>query len=624
LARSVPFFLVGIWSGTVKAYDPVFAVLLLFGSLFWLSLRIFRIRKWLSYTERWKVGTALYIGLFAAGFETGYLQDERLSESHITHRKATALIGELVSEPVKKGSRFRAVMKSEAALTQGKWTAVSGKVLVYFPGEFPLTGYSIGSRVLICSSCQAAEPPALPGQFDFREWLARKQVYDICRPSHSQFCLLPSERGFSLEGFMADLQKRLIGIFREAGFSGNELGVVSALVLGDDDGVDNSLLHAFSASGTLHVLSVSGMHVAVIHLAVERLLSVFYRRRKVHWSRTTISMIFLWSYALLTGFSPAVRRAASMLSLVLIGKTLNRPADIWNLLAASVLILVAFRPGLLFESGFQLSYAAVAGILGFYPWLSERTGEGGRLTGFVIKSVCVALSAQWFTFPLGLYYFHQFPNYFLPANLVIIPWSTAVMFGGILLLFLHPFPVLFAAAASILHWLTAGLNRTVLLFDRLPGAQTAGIWMSGAECVLLLGAVIFITLFLTSRRNLRLFSSLALLFCFFGVRIWNTCSVRERTTVFSWNSGRLPVTLVCGLRSLTIGKNNEADSLRITNGLDAMGVTRRERYSVDSCPPVLALRMGFPALVIGNRILFPDTTFRFTSERPPHRTIRDR
>ncbi|MFM2206089.1 MAG: hypothetical protein RL213_64 [Bacteroidota bacterium] len=512
-------------------------------------------------------------------------------------------------------------MKAEAALQQGEWSAVSGRLVIYFPEGNPMTGYSIGSRFLIGSSCRPAEPPRIPGQFDFREWLSRKQVYDICRPSPGQFCFLQSDSGFSLERFMSDMQKKLIGIFRSAGFSGNDLGVVSALVLGDDDGVDNSLLHAFSSSGTLHVLSVSGMHVAVIHLAVERLLAVFYRRKRNHWSKTTISMLFLWSYALLTGFSPAVRRAALMLSLVLVGKTLNRPADIWNLLAGSVLILVAFRPGLLFESGFQLSYAAVAGILGFYPWLSERAGEGGRLSGFVIRSVCVALSAQWFTFPLGLYYFHQFPNYFLPANLVIIPWSTAVMFGGILLLFLHPFQGLFMAAAPLLKWLTGGLNRTVLLFDRLPRAQTSGIWISGFECVLLLGAVILLTLFLTSRRNVWLFRSLIVLLSFFGLRIGDIRSVCERNSVISWNSGRLPVSLVCGRRSLTIGNDNEADSIRISNGLDALGVSRTERYSVDTFVPESALRMGFPALIIGELLLLPDTTFKVTADSPGQRNF---
>ncbi|MFM2134818.1 MAG: hypothetical protein RL021_218, partial [Bacteroidota bacterium] len=516
LARTVPFFLSGIWYGiATKVGWPIPALIFLTGFIGLLT-RIPARYVWLPYGYRWLIGLAVYGSLFSAGVLIGSLNDERLSYNHISRRKHDAFTGIIMESPKRKGNSLRTTVRVDALHSGTAWQPAVGNVLVYLPAADSTRLLVTGERIYVNRPCEPVADATLPGQFDFKYWLELKQVYGTVRLRQGEWLILDLPVASTFMSVLESWQQRLVGVYRAAGFSGNELGVVSALVLGDDGEVEPELIHAFAASGTLHVLSVSGMHVALVHGAVERLLVLLFRRKRNRWPKFTVSLFVLWAYALLTGFSPAVRRAAAMLSLILLGKTTGRSVDTWNLLSGSLLILVAAQPGLLCESGFQLSYAAVAGIVGFYPWLRSRIGEAGRAGELLLTSVSVALAAQWFTFTLGLYYFHRFPNYFLPANLIIIPWSTVLLFGGIILLMLYPFPLLFQAFGQILEKSTIWLNKTVLLFNRLPNAEASGIWISGWECVLLTAAVLLLTVFLVVRSNAYLFAALFSLLVFFG------------------------------------------------------------------------------------------------------------
>ena len=195
----------------------------------------------------------------------------------------------------------------------------------------------------------------------------------------------------------------MIDAYQDAGLKNQELAVVSALVLGDDDGVSPALIQSFSATGTLHVLSVSGMHVALIYSCVMWLFSRLFKKAGGKWFVPLMVLMFIWMYAILTGLSPAVQRAAMMITLLLVGKTYSDSTDTWNLLSGSFMLLVAFEPNLIRDAGFQLSYVSVAGIIGFYPWLYRQYLPTNTVSNLIWQSTCVALAAQTFTFPFSLY-----------------------------------------------------------------------------------------------------------------------------------------------------------------------------------------------------------------------------
>ena len=129
--------------------------------------------------------------------------------------------------------------------------------------------------------------------------------------------------------------------------------------------------------------------------------------------------------------SPPILRAGIMISFFVFSVVINRKQISLNTLAASALFILLFAPNYLFDVGFQLSYLAILGIILLYPILKDYYLTSNKWINYVLEYVYVSIAAQLFTLPLTLYYFGQFPNYFLLANLFIALPSTLIMYVGV-------------------------------------------------------------------------------------------------------------------------------------------------------------------------------------------------
>jgi competence protein ComEC len=204
----------------------------------------------------------------------------------------------------------------------------------------------------------------------------------------------------------------------------------------------------------------------------------------------------LWFYAFLTGLSPSVWRAATMFSLLSIGQILRRITGIYQTIAASAFLLLLIDTQLLFSPGFQLSYTAVIGIVRYQPQMEIWWIPRKKWMVRIWQLVTVSLAAQLVTFPISLYYFGQFPTYFLPANLLIIPLLSTLMISSVLIL-------LPALIMDMPRWLTLVLdhfyaleNGIVHFITDLPEAVITPLYISlpgvlvlGVACILLLESV---------------------------------------------------------------------------------------------------------------------------------------
>jgi len=279
----------------------------------------------------------------------------------------------------------------------------------------------------------------------------------------------------------------------------------------------------------MHILSVSGMHVGMIFVVLEKLLAFLEKRKNGVYCKTILVIIFIWLYALITGLSPAVMRAAAMLSLVVAGKAMKRHPDILNILAASVIFLLVWQPSLLADLGFQLSYLAVAGIILLYKPIYDLFVPGYSLLDKVWSIVAVSIAAQLATLPLCLYYFHQFPNYFMVTNIVVIPLSNLIIYTGIFALAFGNVPwisVVVAKALSLMVWF---LNTFIHWMGALPFSVSRGIVISFPESVLLYLVLITCAVFISGKKKIWLFVSLSLMIVLLG----NILRERYRETYHS-------------------------------------------------------------------------------------------
>ena len=358
-----------------------------------------------------------------------------------------------------------------------------------------------GDLLFIKGQPKLVSPPSNPGEFNYKNYLVYNRVYHqhYVRADYAKIGHRPISRLIALSDKMRLYCTRVISEFIHIQ---DARAVILALSLGVKDELDNDLVQAFSATGSMHVLAVSGLHVGIIYLVIFNILSrVGLNKKKYRWLLAILSMSVLWFYAMLTGLSPSVLRAVTMFSFVALGRALFRKGNIYNTLAASAFLLLWFNPYLIMSVGFQLSYLAVFGIVYIQPKLYSLWNPKNYLIDKIWEISCVSIAAQLATGPLSVLYFHQFPTYFLISNLFIIPAAFLSLLGTLLLFALSPLPYI----GSALGWLLGGfvnvVNELVYWVSSFPKSTFSGIYLDILATWLLYLTIGFLILYLVKKRS---------------------------------------------------------------------------------------------------------------------------
>ncbi len=208
-------------------------------------------------------------------------------------------------------------------------------------------------------------------------------------------------------------------------------GLAKAMFLGDKQSLSPALKEAFAAAGLSHVLAISGLHIGIVYLLLNLLLSPLQFIKRGKKLKSLIILGLLISYMLLTGASPAVIRAVMMFGTILVFRIWYKRYQMLNLLALSALLQLLYDPAILFEIGFQLSHVAVMGIVMLLPYF-ELKKSAPPLLQKLYSAIGVTLAASLFTAPLIIYYFGKFPIYFIISNLL----TGSIVFFAVLMGFL--------------------------------------------------------------------------------------------------------------------------------------------------------------------------------------------
>lgn len=370
---------------------------------------------------------------------------------------------------------------------------ISGRAYLYVKSTngkiFPY-----GTTILFSAILSPVKGPANPADFDFKKYSFYKGITLQGYANATEIINLDSENGNLFRRKALQLQQ-ILQHSLALHLKGESLNIANALVLGYDDEIGNDLLQAYSVTGVLHVLSVSGMHVALVYAVLNYLLGLLFRNNKGKYFKLFISIGFIWFYAFVTGLSPSVQRAALMISFIITSQAINRSYNIYNTLLASALLLLLSDPFLIYDIGFQFSFLSVFGIVFIHSWLYQQYTPKWKYADKLWEMISVCLSAQLITFPLSIYYFHQFPVYFLPANLIIVPLTTIIMYGCILLLIVSPVKVLAYYMAKACSCIIDFLNDAVLFINHLPFASWSNIYWSSYITLVLYLFIICLALF---------------------------------------------------------------------------------------------------------------------------------
>jgi competence protein ComEC len=414
--------------------------------------------------------------------------------------------------PSYKTNTVRLRISILSGISHNKEVECDGRVMAYFQSDSNSTKLRYGDVVIARLKLIPFEPPMNPNSFDYKKYLSYQGIYHRTYIAPSEWVLLKKAEGFNIYRLGTSLQEKFINLFKIHKPNPDELSVASALVLGSANDIDPELISAYKSTGTFHILSVSGMHVGVLYLVLSAFLISLKRKTFTRLIRGLILLTVVWFYALITGLSPAILRAAVMLSFIIVGECFERDPNTINTLAASAFILLIIDPFQIMNIGFQLSYLSVVGIVLIHPLINDKWKPKNKIVQLIWGLTTVSIAAQLVASPISILHFHQFPNYFIISNYFAIPLSSLAIYAGMLTLITSPFTWLSHHLAILFFGSITLLNNCIRFFDQLPFASINKIQISVLETIVI---CLFIALiYLTIIQKDKKVALYAALFCF--------------------------------------------------------------------------------------------------------------
>jgi competence protein ComEC len=478
---------------------------------------------YVTYKKSWWFGLLTYCTLFLLAFQVTTANTIRLNFNYFQKNNSSDTVVfykvKLIEPVQEKQKSVKAVVQIQTIKQKTGWKSVEGKALLYFQKNNRSFHLNYGDELVVKTVLKEIEPPQNPSQFNYKQFLSFHNIYHQAYVSDNNWLYTGKNSGNNLIAFCLKTRAVLLDILKQFQVSDDEYAVGAALLLGYEDKLDADILSAYSGTGAMHVLSVSGLHVGIIFIVFNWLLLFFDKIKYGNVYKAAILICLLWFYAALTGLSPSVLRAASMFSFIVVAKSFNRYTNIYNTLAASAFVLLAINPYIIMEVGFQLSYLAVIGIVYIQPKIYNWFNFQNRLIDNMWSVTTVSVAAQIATFPLGLHYFHQFPNYFLLSNLIVIPISTLIIYSGIALFCFSKIPVFAKYIALLFVSLLSFLNFSVKYIEQLPSALLQGISISVLETWIIYAIIIFFLFYFIQRKYMYLLLSCSALLVMLFVQI---------------------------------------------------------------------------------------------------------
>jgi competence protein ComEC len=451
--------------------------------------------------------TVLFFGIL------GIFQDERLSKEHYVHRleQGTQVLVHVLEPPVLKTKSRKVHAEIKAIKLGEKWKKCKGQVLIYFnfeTKEIP----QYGSYYILRNNFRFIEEPKNPYEFDYKTYLTRKQIY-----AHDFVRLGDYKKiDFVEKNFIFDWAYRANAythnLFSRLLDSNEQLSVADALIAGQQSLIEYDTKQNYIKTGSIHALAVSGTHVALLFLILNYIFSKIFRIKP--WPLFVIISSLLLIYLVFTGLSPSASRAVIMFIVIQLGLALRRESHIVNTLFVSALGLLVWNPAWLYDVGFQLSYAAVLGIVLLHPLFISWIRVKNKILYKLLEVSSISISAQIFTLPFSLYYFHQFPNYFLVVNPVVTVLSALILPLGLGTVVLSKIKFLMPVLGFVLKHSIGLLNSSVAWVADLPFSVSSGIVLYKFEAVLLFILVLILP-YALKKRGFKFFLIYGLSFIFF-------------------------------------------------------------------------------------------------------------
>jgi len=526
-------------------------------------------------------GILLQILFFLLGAVLQMRHNERTNFQHFSRFQADYLRVFVSSEPQLKGGIISFKVRVTGSIRGSHAQRAIGNLLVMVKAEKPTSFRpEYGQIYLIPAAYTDTPEPLNPAEFDSKWWLANQRIYHRVFLSPEELVRLKGRSGSGLIRFALSLRKTKVSIYRKLLENDEAFAVAATLILGYRSDLDADILDSYSKTGTIHALSVSGMHVGIVYLVLEFCLTWMNRNTLLKWTKTSLILSLIWFYTLLTGYSPSVMRSAIMLSLFVMAKSLRKEAAGYHILFFSAFCLLINDTDLLWDAGFQLSYLAVFGLIWLQPLLYQCMDFRWPLIQRVWQMITLSLAAQIMTYPLSIYYFHQFPIYFILSNLFIALPVTLLMYAGLAILLFRLYWL-----APAFEWVIILMNKGLEKIASLPYSTINQIWLSKLELVLLVLSLFYLLYGFARRRKQDLIICSLLFILLQGLLAWDKIKALGQQKIILFSLSRnYAAAFISGRQAVLVTDLNSSDQafkFHVRPALDQIKVSKISCMSWD-------------------------------------------
>lgn len=406
---------------------------------------------------------AIYLAILFLGMAR-YQASTILPSDHIAAfagdtPKKVFLMGIVVDDPMERSlsygdKKFSFLLDARQVKEDTGWKSARGLVKVnsYKKGM----RFEYGDEIVLEGSLSKPVGLNNPGLFNYAKHLRSRGIHAMFKVGDNSFTQLLGNTSRNSFVRLAYRMRHNIRRAIDAYFEEPDKGFLKALIIGDRGDVGRALNDDFINTGTVHILSISGQHVAIMAAILFFLLKVFAVKKR---PSILITLLFMVFYSFVAGSSPPIIRSVIMFTIFSFGYLLDRESDILNSLGLAAFLMLLWRPSDLFEPAFQLSFLSLASIVVYSPWIDgilgvKESSKDGRLLArigrYALKSISISMAAWLGTWPVVAFYFNIISPVSVIANLVIIPFIFIIMAGAFIFLLVSLISTLAGNTISII------------------------------------------------------------------------------------------------------------------------------------------------------------------------------
>lgn len=490
-----------------------------------------------NFSLLWIRGFIIQLIFLSIGLISFSLQDIRNNKNWIGHYyKDSSVVLVTLQEPtVEKTKSFKALASFDSIYINNKWINVTGNLLLYFKKDSIKPQLQYGSQILISKNLIAIKKSGNPGGFNYEQYAAHQDIYHQVFLNNNDYKstnilkenwfnkLLISSRNYLLKSLKQNIKNP------------KAAAVAEALLIGYRDDLDKDLVQAYSNTGVVHIIAISGLHLGMIYGLLLAFFIPLKKKKITRWLKPVIILFVLWMFSFLAGAGPSIVRSAVMFSFIILAESIQRKSYVYNTLAASAFVMLLYNPFFLWDVGFQLSYAAVISIITFMKPISKWFYFQNKFIKKIWQLNAVTLSAQVLTLPVMLYHFHQFPNLFLLTNFIAVPLSGFILYSELILIVIAPIKSLALLVGYITNGMIEFMNHYIERLNGLSIAVTDYIQISLLQSLCLM---IFLLLFcfwlIQKKKSLLIYSLISFLF-FIGLRTFDIIKKNSQQKIIVYN-----------------------------------------------------------------------------------------